>query len=167
MFFFIIVFSHVTNLSTKKEKESQNARIFGKIQNQKWQESAFAKKKKGARQNFRLVFWGFFMLSKKNRVDKKAVEKVFKEGKVLNSSFLTFKFILKDTPLVPRISFIVPKNVAKLAVRRNLLRRLGYTALREHLGGLPALLGVFIFKKYQNNISILENEIKDIFNRIN
>ena len=107
------------------------------------------------------------MLSKKNRVDKKTVEKIFKEGKFVNSLHLTFKFILNSDSTPPRISFIAPKNAAKLAVRRNLLRRRGYAAIKKYLNSLPAgLAGVFIFKKYQDDILILKNEIKTILTKI-
>jgi len=107
------------------------------------------------------------MLSKKNRADKKVVEKIFKEGKFISSVCLTFKFISNVKSLTPRISFIAPKNIAKLAVKRNLLRRHGYIALAPYVKKFDHISGVFVFKKYQDNISILENEIKDILHRIN
>jgi ribonuclease P protein component len=108
------------------------------------------------------------MLPKKNRADKKAVEKVFKDGRFINFSFLTFKFILNENSAPPRISFIAPKNVAKLAVKRNLLRRLGYNVLKNYINKFPpGLVAVFIFKKYQDDISILENEIKNTISKIN
>jgi len=107
------------------------------------------------------------MLPKKNRADKKAVEKIFKEGSFINSANLTFKFVLNNSSsVIPRISFVVPKSVSKLAIKRNLLRRLGYLALTKHLKEFPPLLGVFVFKKYQNDVSIIENEIKNILNKI-
>jgi len=108
------------------------------------------------------------MLLKKNRADKKAVEKIFKEGKFISSSTLTFKFILNENFNVPRISFIAPKNIARLAIKRNLLRRRGYSVLKKYLKNFPAgLVGVFIFKKFEDNILMLENEIKTILNKIN
>jgi len=102
------------------------------------------------------------MLSKKNRVDKKTIEKVFKEGKVFASTFLTFRFI--ETQLnKKRISFIVPKNIAKLAVKRNSLRRRGYAVSEKYLEQFPfGLAGVFVFKKFLEDTSIIENEIKNI-----
>jgi hypothetical protein len=58
--------------------------------------------------------------------------------------------------------------VAKLAVKRNLLRRRGYIALEKHLDRFPlGLIGVFIFKKYQDDVSILSNEIENILSKIN
>ncbi|OGI63198.1 hypothetical protein A2818_00100 [Candidatus Nomurabacteria bacterium RIFCSPHIGHO2_01_FULL_40_12] len=108
------------------------------------------------------------MLSKKNRADKKVIGEIFKEGRFLNSPNLTFKFILNRDSSIPRLSFITPKNIAKFAVKRNLLRRRGYAALRKHIKQFPVRIkGVFIFKKYQSDVSILEDEIKNILNKIN
>ena len=108
------------------------------------------------------------MLPKKNRADTKAVERIFKEGKFFNSPNLTFKFILENNSSVPRISFVAPKSVAKLAVKRNFLRRLGDNILGKYIEQFPAgTLGVFIFKKYQDDSLIIENEIKNILSKIN
>lgn len=120
------------------------------------------------------------MLPKKNRVGTKEVDRIFKEGKFLVSPSLTFKYIKKaigqtygsplrsDLWLESKISVIAPKSVAKLAVKRNLLRRRGYSAVGKYLGQFPAgLVGVFIFKKYQDDIFILENEIETILKKIN
>ena len=115
------------------------------------------------------------MLPKKNRVDKKSIDEIFKacppigrEGSFINSNSLTFKFLLKNGSKIRRISFIAPKNVAKFAVKRNLLRRRGYSALEKHIKQFPfGLLGVFIFKKPLNSVLEIENEIKNILNKIN
>ena len=108
------------------------------------------------------------MLSKKNRLDKKGVDKVFLEGRFINSSFLTFKFLSTKDQHSPHISFIAPKSVAKFAVNRNILRRRGYTALKKYINQFPSgLLGAFIFKRYQDDVLILEDEIKEILNKIN
>lgn len=107
------------------------------------------------------------MLSKKNRVNKKDIDILFKTGKSVFSPNLTFKFLitLKNER---KISFIAPKSVAKSAVDRNRLRRLGYFVLKSYLNNYPVgVVGVFIFKKYQDNVSIIENEIKNILNKIN
>jgi ribonuclease P protein component len=107
------------------------------------------------------------MLLKKNRASTKEVEKIFNDGRFINASFLTFKFLITQSK-ERKISVIAPKSVAKLAVKRNLLRRRGYTALKKYLDQFPAgILGVFVFRKYQDDISILENEIKNILAKIN
>ncbi len=108
------------------------------------------------------------MSPKKNRADKKAIEKIFKMGRFLTSPNLTFKFILNNNSNIPRISFIAPKNIARLAVERNFLRRKGYSALGKQIYNFPlSISGVFVFKKYQDDILILENEIKNILDKIN
>jgi len=120
------------------------------------------------------------MLPKKNRVNTKEVDKIFKEGKYLVSSSFTFKYIQiptgqtcvnshrSDLWTEPKISFIAPKSVAKLAVKRNLLRRRGYTALEKYIKQFPlGIMGVFVFKKYQDDLFIIENEIKNILTKIN
>lgn len=107
------------------------------------------------------------MLAKKNRADTKIVEQVFKTGKFINSHFLTFKFKLNSTSTVPRISFVSPKSIAKLAVNRNKLRRLGYQALKKYFSKLPSgIEGVFVFKKALHSIEDIENEIKNILSKI-
>jgi ribonuclease P protein component len=107
------------------------------------------------------------MLKKKNRANTPEVEEIFKNGRFLNSANLTFKYLLINNNN-KKISFIAPKSVTKLAVKRNLLRRRGYYALRKYIDQFPAgILGVFVFKKYQDDVLIIENEIKTILNKIN
>jgi ribonuclease P protein component len=108
------------------------------------------------------------MLKKKNRANKKDIDLLFKQGKFFNSPNLTFKFIIGNNSSVPRISFITPKSVTRLAVKRNLLRRRGYNVLRKYISQFPlGTLGVFVFKKYQDDKLIIENEIKNILSKIN
>jgi ribonuclease P protein component len=114
------------------------------------------------------------MLPKKNRVDTNEIDAIFKacspagqKGKVVVSPSLTFKYFKNDAKEV-KISFIAPKNVARLAVKRNLLRRLGYNVLRGFIDQFPVdIVGVFVFKKYQDDASIIKNEIKNILSKIN
>lgn len=107
------------------------------------------------------------MLPKKNRAGTKAVEKIFKQGKFLNSPSLTFKFILTPDSGTPRISFIVSKTVSKKAVSRNFLRRRGYNVLKKYINKFPVgILGVFIFKKSINSILEIEDEVKTILKKI-
>jgi ribonuclease P protein component len=108
------------------------------------------------------------MLPKKNRVEKIGVDEVFKGGRFFNSPSLTFKFLLTNKFSIPRVSFIAPKSIAKLAVKRNLLRRRGYNALKKYISDFPSgLVGVFVFKKYEDDVLIIENEIKNILSEIN
>lgn len=107
------------------------------------------------------------MLSKRNRASKKAVDLIFKQGRFINSPNLTFKYILENDFSEKKISFIVPKSVAKSAVKRNSLRRRGYNVLKKHLISFPSgILGVFVFKKYQEDTAILENEVIFVRNKL-
>lgn len=110
------------------------------------------------------------MLPKRNRVNQKTIIQIFKSGKFLSSENLTFKFIKipqNKASGETKISFIVPKNTTKLAVKRNQLRHLGYSALKKYFKALPSgIQGVFLFKKEQTNLSQIENEIEKIFNKI-
>jgi ribonuclease P protein component len=108
------------------------------------------------------------MLKKKNRADKKDIDYLFKKGKFLSFPNLTFKFLIDNNSSIPRISFITPKSVAKLAVKRNFLRRLGYNILKKYINNFPSgVIGVFVFKKYQDDKLIIENEIKNTLSKIN
>ena len=106
------------------------------------------------------------MLPKTNRVDKKTIDRIFAEGRFLNSPTLTFKYIFTKTRL-PRISFVAPKNIAKLAVKRNALRRRGYDAVKKEYSLIPlGVAGVFIFKKYEDDRGKIEKEIETILSKI-
>jgi ribonuclease P protein component len=107
------------------------------------------------------------MLPKKNRVDKKIIEKIFQEGKFINSPNLTFKFILKKGDSTPQVSFLVPKSAVKKAVTRNLLRRKSYFVLEKYFDKLPVnLAGVFVFNKKKTSPYNLEEEIKIILDKL-
>ncbi|MES2315155.1 MAG: ribonuclease P protein component [Patescibacteria group bacterium] len=108
------------------------------------------------------------MLPKKNRANTKVVDEIFKRGRFVNSTNLSFKFLLNNSPSKPQISFIAPKSIAGSAVKRNSLRRRGYKALEKYLSRFPlGIQGTLVFKTPQSNISEIENEIKTILNKIN
>lgn len=107
------------------------------------------------------------MIPKVNRVDRKSIDQIFKTGRFVNSTNLTFKFLKSPTLNSYRISFVAPKSVAKLAVKRNLLRRRGYNALKKINTTPFGIIGIFVFKNSLVSISELENEIKTIFSKIN
>ena len=107
------------------------------------------------------------MLPKKSRASTKEIEQIFKTGRSLNSPCLSFKYV-RNADNKTKISFIAPKNIAKLSTKRNLLRRRGYFALKKYTQYFPAgITGVFLFKCYQENLSILEHEIKNLLHKIN
>ena len=106
------------------------------------------------------------MLSKKNRVDKKTADLIFRSGKFVGSKNLTLKFIKNDNTAT-KVSFIAPKSVFKKAVRRNFLRRKGYNALKKYFSKLPkGFLGMFIFNKNIDSDKQLEDEIEKIIDKV-
>ncbi len=88
------------------------------------------------------------MIPKKNRTSQKIIDLVFKKGSFINSNNISLKFYIdKRNPNI-RVSFIVPKGVAKSAVLRNMLRRRGYLVFSKYLNTLPkGLNGAFVFGK--------------------
>lgn len=120
------------------------------------------------------------MLPKKNRVDKKLFAIILQKGKFVGSSNISLRFLFNKDAVSPRIAFVAPKNVAKKAVKRNLLRRRGYLVISKYLNKLPSsFFGIFFFgkkametfsgrkNKKNNPILDLENEIKQILSKIN
>lgn len=119
------------------------------------------------------------MLSKKNKADRKTIEKIFKKGIFVNSTNLTLRFLYTKDNHLPRVSFIVPKTVAKMAVTRNLLKRRGYHLAKSYLNTLPrGFVGVIIFgkkslsffsgrkSKTRNPVHDLGKEIEEVFNKL-
>jgi len=93
------------------------------------------------------------MIPKKNRATQKTIDLIFKQGKFINSQNISLKFLLsKESPIV-RASFIVPKNLVKSAVKRNMLRRRGYHVISKYLNDLPVgFVGAFIFGKNSKEV---------------
>jgi ribonuclease P protein component len=103
------------------------------------------------------------MFPKKNRVNKKLIEKIFKKGVFVNSENLNLKYYIEDRKISPKISFFVPKAIEKSAVRRNYLKRQGYLMLKNFFNKIPeGFLGVFIFKKIKNKENLPGNIKKEI-----
>lgn len=72
-------------------------------------------------------------LSPKNRLTKKTdFDAVFREGKTVRGSFLFIKARLNRTG-VPRIGFLISKNLIPKAVARNRLKRVLGEAARVYI----------------------------------
>lgn len=89
------------------------------------------------------------MLPKKKRVTKELFQEIIKQGGTLSTSLFTFRYIKQKAP---QYAFIVPKSVAKQALKRNLLRRKGYSVLRQNTPKSGA--GLFFYKKHTKKITI-------------
>lgn len=155
---------YVANISTQKEKKSKIPWFSGQIQKQNRHKGFGSAQEKRTSANFRVVLQR--MLPKNKRVDKKMLERVFREGRSIHLSTLQFKYIKGDGP---RVSVIAPKSIARLATKRNALRRQAYRALAPRINNLSRdIVGIFIFKKNPTeDVKVLENEIETIFHKIN
>jgi len=109
----------------------------------------------------------FKMLPKKNRLDRKTLGQIFKEGRTLRSSGITLRFLEDQSPGLPRISIVVPKTLVKQAVLRNTLRRRGYKAAKPYLARLPqGFRGVIILSPKnadEKTSSQINKRISEIF----
>lgn len=94
------------------------------------------------------------MLPKKKRVTKEFFQVLMKEGKTFSNQLFLFYYI--NTPN-PQYVFVAPKNIYKMAVKRNKQRRIGYNIMRT----LPIKIGsgIFMYKK-QSTLST-QSEIKE------
>jgi ribonuclease P protein component len=70
------------------------------------------------------------MLSAKNRLNKREVERIFRKGANLSESFLYARF-LENKAKRSRFAIIVSKKIHSGAVERNRLRRKTYAILQE------------------------------------
>lgn len=82
------------------------------------------------------------MFPKKKRVTKDVFQTIMDKGNIVSGSFFVFRYLRQD---YPQYAFVVPKKLAKTAVKRNSLRRKGYNLLR--LCDLKKDIGVFFYKK--------------------
>jgi ribonuclease P protein component len=82
------------------------------------------------------------MLSKKKRITKDTFQTIMEKGSIVSGSFFLLRY-LKQTP--PAYAFVAPKKIAKTAVKRNSLRRIGYNILRSY--DLGSCVGIFFYKK--------------------
>jgi ribonuclease P protein component len=102
------------------------------------------------------------MFPKKNRITKTGFDELLKKGQVFHSPYFSLR-CLKKNDTVPKFAFVVSKKVAKNAVDRNVLRRRGYSALRE-IGILKeknkwiGFSVAFFFKKEAKNLGFKETE---------
>ncbi len=108
------------------------------------------------------------MLPKTNKINKKLFDKVFKEGKTYHSDFLYIKTLKNNG--VSKFSFVVMKKNLAGAVRRNLIKRRGFSIIKQELTNIKSGVAVIFFiKKGSEKITFkqLETEIKKILSKAN
>jgi len=72
------------------------------------------------------------MLSKKFRLSKQDIERVYKRGKTFRDSFLVIRFLPNNSGHY-RFATVIPKKVALKATQRNRLKRKTFAFLEEIL----------------------------------
>lgn len=101
------------------------------------------------------------MLPKKRRIQKKYFTDLVSQGKRFNSQNITL-FLSKNTTEVggkSKFSFSVSKKVAKEAVKRNKLRRRGYSVISKSIDFVKdGYFLFFSFKKGAEKLKFIELE---------
>lgn len=119
------------------------------------------------------------MLKKKNRISKREVNHIFKNGLFVGSKNMFLKFLINKQQKDNKIAFTAPKDVSRKAYKRNLLRRRGYLAIKDVFSYIPqGFNGIFVFKgeaiskfgtrktKNNNPVDSLSREIESILRKI-
>src|SRR6476620_3631920 len=102
------------------------------------------------------------MLPKKKRVERTIFPETLGRGKSAYSPFLNLKCLKRSDKNESKFSFVVSKAVAKKAVQRNLLRRRGYSVIKDNQSKIKeSFTCIFFFKKESVSLSFKELE-KDI-----
>ncbi len=108
------------------------------------------------------------MLAKINRIKKEIdFKKIYKFGKKTKGNFFILKYTQTKMPY-SRFGFVIPANVIKKAVKRNLLKRRISEAVRLNLRKIKKGYDVVIlfFKSpAQDEYQFLEKEILELIKR--
>lgn len=67
---------------------------------------------------------------------------IMDKGSIVYGSFFVLRYIKQDSP---QYAFVVSKKIARLAVKRNYLRRKGYNIMRKF--NIKSHAGLFFYKK--------------------
>lgn len=94
------------------------------------------------------------MLPKQQRIQRKDFSLLFEKGKSFRNSLFLLRFL--ESKSKPQFGFSVSKKVAKRAVDRNKMRRLGYNLLKSYLPKIKksALVSLSFLKKTDNEREI-------------
>lgn len=87
------------------------------------------------------------MLAQKNRLTRTEFNEYFKQGRVYHGELLYVRVVqVKDSP-DKKFSCVVSKKVAKSAVKRHLIKRRVYNALRELFPTIQSGVVAMVFMK--------------------
>lgn len=108
------------------------------------------------------------MLAKKNRISRALFDTLLKKGVFFHSQNLSLR-VMKTQKGLSKFSFVVSKKVSKSAVVRNLLRRRGYSVLKDSIGKdskdtmNTGVVGAFFFKKGAEKLGFSELQEETVF----
>lgn len=108
------------------------------------------------------------MLPKSQRVKKSLFPRVFVAGRSYFTPHLTLR-VATNNDNVGRVSFVVSKSITKSAVKRNSLRRHGYSVVSSLKKDIKTgCIYVFFYKKGAENVTLsdLSREIKEVMGKI-
>ena len=98
------------------------------------------------------------MLSKVKRTQRGLFSNILKNGVSFHSILISIK-VLENKDENSRFSFVVPKAISKSAVKRNLIRRRGYSIIKKHLKNIKnGYLYAFFVKKGAEKLKFTEFE---------
>jgi ribonuclease P protein component len=106
------------------------------------------------------------MFPKKNRISKTEFGELLKKGRAFHSPYFSLLCFKKENK-EPKFAFVVSKKVARNAADRNILRRRGFSVLRDisilkEKNKWVGFFGVFFFKKEAKNLNFedIKKEVK-------
>mgnify|MGYP005839157797 CR=1 FL=1 len=103
------------------------------------------------------------MLPKKNRLNKKEVESVFRKGKKITGNFLILKLKKEEKKTFSSFSVIVPVRISKKSTERNKIKRKIREVLRKKLPKIKiGFSGIFIALP-----NVVDKNFKEIEDEIN
>lgn len=110
------------------------------------------------------------MLPSKRRVQKELFEKTLKNSRFFNLPYFSIRCAKSlEKEELSRFSFVVSHKVASKAVLRNLLKRRGYSVIKDILPDIKkSFVVMFFFKKEAKNIPFLtlKEEIRTSLKKI-
>ena len=98
------------------------------------------------------------MLPGSNRLDRRSFNSVFSKSRSVHGKFFSLRIVRGAGN--GKFSVVVPKAIAKTAVKRNKLRRRGYEAIQAVFPDMPqGVSGIIFFKK--DGVGLTFPEIKN------
>ncbi len=104
------------------------------------------------------------MLSKKTRVGKELFPQVLLKAKCLYVNNITLRVLSTNITNKTKFSFVTSKKVSNKAVKRNLLKRRGYSIVKSISKNINnGFICIFFFKKSSTLLSYTELEKEILF----